>query len=343
MKLEELNAGISHHGQDETGFVFHNFLVAFDSTFNQSNHIKIKNFFEKNKHIKKWMIFSDYVLYDKKKPNDVVTFSIFPYAENFFKLGKKIDALSFKDTKKLKRINKEFINFIKKSEILNLSILLSKDRKLDPFNEREMLKTRYEMAIRQVNTWIKNQGEKVYFKQLTKNLQLVLKELDKSGANLKAIRDIEIVSSLTAYIAFQISQEIKIDTIGWFSDRDAMLSYKIAKFSKPIIYDLAFNAYHVLMYNVNEKYKEKFVFGLPEAEGRVWYDSYNRVPDLIAATLADYNYEDNICSHDKYIPVIDEILADSEKNIIYKISFNDSDNPFSAGVISLGLKKDQLK
>ncbi|EHR5677503.1 hypothetical protein KUJ39_004291, partial [Salmonella enterica] len=279
--------------------------------------------------------------YDKNKPNDVVTFSICPYAEDFFELGKRIDSLSFKDTKKLKRINKEFINFIKKSEILNLSILLSKDRKLDPLNEREMLKTRYKMAIKQINIWIENQGEKKYFKQLIKNLQLVLTELDKPGANLKAIRDIEIISSLTAYIAFQISQEIKIDTIGWFSDRDAMLSYKIAKFSKPIIYDLAYNTYHILMYNIDEEYKEKFVFGLPEAEGKVWYDSYNRVPDLIAATLADYNYEKNICSHDKYIPVIEEILADSENSIIYKISFDDPENPFSAGVISLGLKTDQ--
>lgn len=341
MKLEELNTGISHHGQDDAGFIFHNFLVAFDSTFNQSNNIKIKNFFEKNGHITKWMIFSDYVLYDKNKPNDVVTFSICPYAEDFFELGKRIDSLSFKDTKKLKRINKEFINFIKKSEILNLSILLSKDRKLDPLNEREMLKTRYKMAIKQINIWIENQGEKKYFKQLIKNLQLVLTELDKPGANLKAIRDIEIISSLTAYIAFQISQEIKIDTIGWFSDRDAMLSYKIAKFSKPIIYDLAYNTYHILMYNIDEEYKEKFVFGLPEAEGKVWYDSYNRVPDLIAATLADYNYEKNICSHDKYIPVIEEILADSENSIIYKISFDDPETPFSAGVISLGLKTDQ--
>ncbi|EFA4621460.1 hypothetical protein E0N35_17995, partial [Escherichia coli] len=239
MKLEELNTGISQHGEDKAGFVLHNFLVAFDSTFNLSNHIKIENFFQKNKHIAKWMIFSDYVLHDKNKPNDVITFSIFPYTENFFELGKKIDLLSFKDTKKLKRINKEFISFINTSEILNLSILLSKERKLDPLNEREMLKTRYKMAINQINVWIENQGEIKHFRQLINNLKLILDELDKPGANLKAIRDIEIVSSLTAYIAFQISQEIKIDIIGWFSDRDAMLSYKIAKFSKPMIYDLA--------------------------------------------------------------------------------------------------------
>lgn len=34
--------------------------------------------------------FSDYVLHDKNKPNDVITFSIFPYTENFFELGKKL-------------------------------------------------------------------------------------------------------------------------------------------------------------------------------------------------------------------------------------------------------------
>ncbi|WP_349886248.1 hypothetical protein [Pantoea ananatis] len=337
MELKELNTTIAYYGQDATGFLFHNFLVAFDSTFNQSYHIKIKDFFERNKCISKWMIFSDYVLHDKNKPNDVITFSILPYTEDFFKLGKKIESLSFKDTKKLKRINSEFIKFIKNSEILNLSILLPKERKLDSVNEREMLKTRYKMAIKQVQLWVKNQGKYKHFEVFLKNLMLILEELDKTGCNLKAIRDIEIVSSLTAYIAFQISQLIKIDTIGWFSDRDAMLSYKIAKFSKPMIFDLAFNTYHILMFNVNEEYEEEFVFGLPETEGRVWYDSYNRVPDLIAATLADYNYKENISSHDKYLPVIEDILASNDKSIIYKISFNDSKNSFLASVITLEL------
>lgn len=335
MNLNELNSGIASHGEGKSGFVIHNFLSVFNDTFNKSNNAKFKAYFKKNSEVSKWMIFSDYVLNDKNKPNDVVTFSILPYAADFFKLGETIETISFKDIKKLKRVNNCFINFINHSEILNISVILSKSRKLDPINEREMLKTRYEMAISQVKIWLSNDSANKHYESLLKNYELLLSEVCKQGANFRYIRDIEIVSSLSAYIVFQICSEIKIEVIGWFSDRDALLSYKAAKFSKPVIFDMAHNLYHNLMFQNDVNYKDSFVFGLPEREGKVWYDSYNRIPDLIAATIADYDYENNKCSHNKFIPVVEKILTNKEKNIIYKLSFDGGE--FSAGVLDLRL------
>ncbi len=286
------------------------------------------------------MIFSDYVLNDKNKPNDVVTFSILPYMADFFELGKAIETVSFKDIKKLKRVNNQFIEFINRGEILNISVILSKDRKLDPINEREMLKTRYEMAISQVKLWLLNSADNDYYKILLRNYELLLSEVCKPSANFRYIRDIEIVSSLAAYIVFQICNEIRVDVIGWFSDRDAMLSYKAAKFSKPVIFDMAHNLYHNLMFLIDNNYKDSFIFGLPETEGRVWYDAYNRIPDLIAATIADYDYENNKCSHEKFVPVIENLLTNKDKNIIYKISFDDG--AFSAGVLDICLQDESF-
>ncbi|EGQ7675197.1 hypothetical protein [Vibrio parahaemolyticus] len=336
MNFNNLNLGLENPGEGKSGFVIHNFLAALNDTFNQSNNARFKSYFKKNGDVPKWMVFSDYVLNDKSKPNDVVTFSIIPYTADFFKLSEYIDSISFKDIKKLKRVNEGFINFINSSEILNISVLLPKARKLDPINEREMLKTRYEMAINQVKIWLSNDADNKHYKTLLSNYELLLSEVCKSGANFRYIRDIEIVSSLSAYIVFQICTEVKVEIIGWFSDRDALLSYKAAKFSKPIIFDLTHNLYHNLMFQIDEDYKESFVFGLPERNGKVWYDSYNRIPDLIAATLADYNYENNQCSHDKFIPVIEKILTNKEKNIIYKLSLED--DVFSAGVLDLRLE-----
>ncbi|NYS59578.1 hypothetical protein [Vreelandella salicampi] len=338
MDLNNLGVNFLEHADVERGFVLHNFLLVFNNTFVKSNNARFKSFFEKNRNINKWMVFSDYVLDDKNKPNDVVTFSILPYTEDFFTLGKSIDKLSFKDVKKLKRVKKEFIEFINNSEIINISFIISKKRRLDPLNEKEMLITRYKMAINQIKVWISNDADNKEYLTLLKNYELMLSEVCKPRANLKYIRDIEIVSSLIAYLIFQICNEIEIEVIGWFSDRDALLSYKAAKLSKPIIFDMAHNLYHNLSFNKCEGYKEKFVFGLPEREGKVWYDSYNRIPDLIAATLADYDYENNEISHSKFKPVVEKILTNKEKNIIYELCLDG--DVFSAGVLDLAVSCD---
>ncbi|KJG12702.1 hypothetical protein [Photobacterium iliopiscarium] len=71
---------------------------------------------------------------------------------------------------------------------------------------------------KQIEIWQENQPDNNYHKQLLKVYNILLNEVHKNGANLKHIRNIEIVSSLSAYIAFQICSELNIDIIGWFSD-----------------------------------------------------------------------------------------------------------------------------
>lgn len=308
------------HGESKAGIVMHNFLSHFDETFNKSSHVLFSDFFRKNGDVSKWMIFSDYVLNDKNKSNDVITFSILPYAGDFYKLGDKIKKLSFKDVKNLKRVNAGFLEFINESEILNISVVLDKNMVLDPFNEREALKTCYKAALNQVDYWIENEGQNENYLRLKKAYNIMLDEVSRKGVNLRNIRNIEIVSNLIAYITFQVCLSSKVDIIGWFSDRDSMLTHKNGKFSMPVIFDLAYNLFHVLMSSKDENYVEKFVFGLPEQTGNLWYDSFNRIPDLIAATLADFDYKNNFCSHDKFIPVIENVITNKEKNIIYKIS-----------------------
>ena len=327
-----------HHGESKAGIVIHNFLSHFDDTFNKSSHAIFSDFFKKNKDISKWMIFSDYALNDKNKPNDVITFSILPYAGDFRELGDLVNKLSFKDVKKLKKVNLEFLDFINSSEILNISIIMDKNKTLDPFSEREMLKSCYKTALNQVNHWIENEGEKENYIRLQKAYKTLLNEVSKQGTNLRNIRNIEIVSNLIAYITFQICISLKVDTIGWFSDRDDILNHKIAKFSMPVIFDLAHNLFHVLMSSKDNDYTENFVFGLPEQTGSVWYDSFNRIPDLMAATLADYDYTNNLCSHDKFIPVVENILTNQKKCLIYKIST--LKDGFQAGYLTFSRHED---
>ncbi|EPG0327006.1 hypothetical protein ACSWSC_000170 [Vibrio alginolyticus] len=334
MKFTEFELGQADYGSSDAGFVIHHFLQRLDDTFNQSSQKNFTDFFKKNKDISKWMIFSDYAFGDRNKPNDVITFSILPYTTDFFKLSEYIDELSFKDIKRLKRVNKEFIEFVDNSEILNISIILPKKWALDPINESKALETRYKLAINQVKYWISNEGDKPYYKSLLSIYSTLLEEVMKPRPNLKAVRNIEVVSSLAAYFTYQVCLVSDVDIIGWFSDRDPMLSYKLSSFNKPVIFDLVKNNFHNYMYNSKGDYKEKFVFGLPEDKGRVWYDSYNRIPDLIAATIADFDLEKNECSHPKFVPVIDKIIVNMPYCMVFKIFYGS--NEYSSALLTFG-------
>lgn len=137
----------------EFGVPYHEFILPFDETFRKSSYHIFKCFIEnplnnnaislllKGKEgcrrtevlnilgFKKWIIVSDYV-FDKNKPQDVITFSIMPHVKDFNELKNKINTLQKKDIKHSDSINPEFIKFFQEFPIFNISISINKKFKL---------------------------------------------------------------------------------------------------------------------------------------------------------------------------------------------------------------------
>lgn len=337
MKLEkDLSETTQLEAQEKGADSMHSLMLALDDTFHKSSHNTFKSFFQKNKKYTKWMIFSDYVFDDKSKEHDVATFSLMPYFEEFDTLSESIKNLSKKDLKNTKKINPDLINFINESPILNLSFIFNKRKKLHT-DENAYFTTKFSMLAKQCKTRIENNDNPDYNKKTLKRYKLFLNELKNKNKNLKLFRNIDLISQISAYISFQMYSELNsINLIGWFSDRDSILSYKIAQFKTPLVFDLTHSLFHALVSNfMDEDYKSKLIFGLPENTGNMFYDSYNRIPDLIAGSIADYNIKENKCS-EKTLPVIENILTNKEKCIIYKLNTNVE--VFEASIIDLELQ-----
>lgn len=339
-----MNIELFQDGTAEKGFSFHYFLAAFNDTFYKSGHELFKNFFIKNRNIKKWMVFADYAFYDKKKNNDIVTFTFAPYPYNFDKISNQIEKLSFKDIKNLKKVNPEFLEFIKKSEILNISFFLDRKRRLSYDNERELFIHSFELAIKLLEEWcVTTPQNEEYYREFISKISFLIHELrNNQGVNMKAIRDIEIISNLAAYLMFEATNVIDIEKIGWFSDRDTLLSYKATKFKTPIIHDFVSVIYYLLCTSHDIEDNEKLALAIPEENGKCWYDSFNRIPDFISATLSDYNLKNNSLTHDKFRSIMEELLASNEKNLFFKINF--SEKVFSASRILIeGINRNSNK
>lgn len=318
------------------GLCLYPYLQVFDETFNKSAKEIFVNFFRNNADIKKWMVFTDYAFYDKQKFSDVVTYSFVPYMQDFKGASEVLAKASFKDMKHLNRVNEEFIELIKDNPILNIGVSLDRKRRLSFNDESRDLLVTFELLEGMLENWcITTPEASGHYENFLSDIVSIKVDLKGKGANLKIIRDIYIVSSLAAYLMFEVAKAIDLDTIGWFSDRDRLLSYKGAKFKSPIIFNLTHTLYHLFCEHQKIDSKNNPLFGVPEDVGPVWYDSFLRIPDLICATLADYDPVRKIFSHDKFVPVYEKLLASNDHNLFFQLTFRKKEQAFEATRVTL--------
>lgn len=176
--------------------------------------------------------------------------------------------------------------------------------------------------IAQLEQWcITTPTERPEYLQSIKKFKNTQKLVNSPGAKPKAIRDIKIVSSLAAYLMAKLSSRTRIDIIGWFSDRDAMLNFKSEKLGH-YMFDSTIYLHHALITATSNKKPSKICFGIPELEGKMWYDSLIRVPDLLAGNLADHNRKEDKLSHEKYSPIVRKLFTAEKRNIFFRIDFS---------------------
>lgn len=324
------------------GFSVHYFLAAFNDTFYKSSKDQFDSYLNEFSHVKKWIICSDYALYDKRKKNDVITFSLIPYILNFEDYSKLINSLSPRDLKKTKAVNNKFFEFLIDGPIFNISICLDRHRRLHT-DEKYFFQKKYEMMVKQLNVWCETTSEHAaHYQELIKKIEILHSTVSSLGANFKVLRDIEILSSLAAYIAFEVTKKIHIEKIGWFSDRDSLLSFKAGKFKTPIIFDLVHHLYYLFCESEGINSKENLVLGVPDDGSQpLWYDALNRIPDLLAGTLSDLDLKSNLCSHDKFIPVRDKLFTNEARNIFFNIRF--TKEQYSVGRLTWQTEQNKTK
>ncbi|WP_312271587.1 hypothetical protein [Pseudomonas sp.] len=322
--------------EGDYGIPLHYFLAHFNESFKQSGGTILDAYLKEFDYVTKWLLVSDYAFYDKNKKHDIVTFSLIPYIASFERMRDVLGGLAPADLKKIRKVKKEFIHFLASGPVFNINIKLDRDRKLHT-DERLYHRRKIEMLIAQLEHWAKTTpaGIDNYKRQIKmlRNLDLIV---NSSGGNLKAIRDIEIVSSLAAYLMSEVTSRTNVEVIGWFSDRDALLNFKAAKLGN-LIFEMVDLYYYALCYNLNESSKADLIIGLPEEKNSVWYDTLIRIPDLLAGTFADFDYENNVLSHDKFVSVVDGLFLAEKRNLFYNINFGDK---LSAGRMMWGLRHD---
>ena len=315
MKYEKIDIN-SNSSIKTTQIVHPEFYVDVYENLKSSSFFK--DFAINNKNSNSWFIFSDYCLDDKNKPNNVMSFSIIAVKDikKFKIIGEALKILQKKDCKDSKEINPAFLNFISLLPIFNISYVLPDKRnftKAFDFNELEFLKIRYESLK---HFFLRAQAFPTIgkdFSERIKDIKFIQTKLNSKSVNLRIFRDIEIITSIITSIVCLISEHTKRgnQTFSWFSDRDSLLTYESGNLSAPLVFAII-NA----SLNSLSIYKNKVAFYHPEPSFTFDTDHFNRIPDIVAATLADMS--ETTVSNKKYIPILNNYLTLEEKNHVAK-------------------------
>lgn len=264
-------------------------------------------------------MYSDYCLGDGSKPNEIVSFTIMPYDDYPDIIKNRILSLSPTDIKKKRAVNPNFIAYLKEKRLLHINFILGSRKGLtqaEGFSEKDIVILSIDKTAKMLDEWCNNTpSEADYFKGIKKKLNKTKNELSKKSNNYILFRDVTLISLLAGYLTYMFTKIGKAKMFGWFSDRDRLVD----AYNK-LAADLFVINHHALCERDSiDSSITQIVFGVPETDGKVWYDEMNRLPDHIAGTLADWNIENNSTTKSKFISMLEDCIADNPYLIILRL------------------------
>lgn len=282
----------------------------------------LNDFLAQTNYCPRWMLYSDYCLDDRSKPNDVITYVLVPYLgeEQYKEMDDTIHNTQSSDIKKVRSVNTEFMEYLKSKGWFSFSFILDERKNLLGNSHTERVDNVRQILdeIKQgVLRWKKNAKDKEpidYYDEVIKKLDVELSSLSPKS-NIKEMMDILLITLLGAYCSAMILKRLpQLEIFGWFPDRDSI---------NEACNQIAFPMFHVLQYNHMGGTQYQFVTTVPDNTVKPFYDNYNRIADYICGTLADYDLQQNVVSKDKFSEVLKGLVADNEHIKIYRLSVVD--------------------
>ncbi|MBI1227612.1 MAG: hypothetical protein GC192_20430 [Bacteroidetes bacterium] len=277
------------------------------------------SYFKEFGHADKWMCVSDYA-FDKKKSNNVITFSLFPYVMDMFSLSQLIKMLSPKEIKNTSKTNFNFVDFIKISPFLTFSFIVNDYENLFYETREAMIEnyiSTFEGLYKSVSTIKCNSIEiKEYYDNAIVKINKVINCL-KENKKIRIIERLLLVTSIGSILSAQVANRTNSKIFSWFSDRDSI---------NDVADNISNELFHLLFSEHLIDNDCVFVAAPSSSKDEEWYGEMVKIPDFITGVLADYNINTKWVSHKKFEYPIKELLADNNRNVfMMKLDFKAGD------------------
>ena len=277
----------------------------------------IQEFLRRASYSPKWMLYSDYCLDDKNKPNDVLSFVLIPFIneEKYHELEQKIKETQPVDIKHTRSVSSEFMDYIKTQAVFSFSFIVNDRQLLFGTDEAEQVKTVEQILNGWKTGFIKwrdnaeNEQQRDGYKDTIAKINKQLREIFLKK-KVKDQIDVLLITVLAAYYTASILKQLpEIQIFGWFPDRDK---------TNEMCEGLAVPLFNALQYEYLGARQYQFCAAKPDSRTVPFYDNENRIADIICGTIADYNLKENLISKDKFDEVLQGLMADNMFAKVYR-------------------------
>lgn len=285
--------------------------------------VQVAEFLKRASYSSKWMLYSDYCLDDKNKPNDVLSFVLIPFIseEKYQELEQKINETQPVDIKHTRSISSDFMDYIKTQAVFSFSFIVNDRHLLFGTEEAERVKT----VEKILNGWKEgfsrwrdnadNEQQRDGYKDTIAKINKQLREIFLKK-KVKDQIDVLLITILAAYYTASILKQLpNIEIFGWFPDRDK---------TNETCDGLAVPIFNALQYEFMGARQYQLCAAKPDSQTVPFYDNENRIADIICGTIADYNITENLISKDKFDEVLKGLMADNMFVKVYRF-FVDGD------------------
>lgn len=291
-------------------------LRLIENTVEKSAITDFRKFIANHHDVTKWILCSDFCFDDKGKPNDVISFVLYPYIFDFTQWQEIIDTLQATDIKNTRHISEDFRKFTHLGLLFSFNFVFDKSGTFfDKWRNKDVLISIADQYIGMMDTWkITTPHRADMYDEFQRDLRRLRSEMNAKNFNVKLFHRTVVTVYLASYIKYLLFREIdKMEIFSWLPDRDKMTSL-----SNGVYKDLFVIISHCFCAQSlpEEKYKgvTELVPANPNEE--MFWDSLNRTADIICGVLADHNIETNEVSKDKHLEGVEGILADNPNIVL---------------------------
>ncbi len=285
-------------------------INALDETINKSTICDFNEFILKYNDVSKWTMHSDYCVGDKNKPNDVISFIIFPYIIEFSDWKEIVNSIQKKDLKHTRKIEDDFCKLLNEELFFGISFILDKKSVFDSFKDKEVIMPLLDNYVKLVEKWQDASNDKTYHKETLKKLNLIKEKSRKKNFNYKLLGEIFIVCFLASYLKMLLikgNENIKL--FSWVSDRDKITTWNGGIHNE--IFHIISESLCIKKIENYQKRDVKTIYLSNDVE-ITFLDEMNRVADYICGSLADFDYSNCLVSAQKHCELIEKVISDNK-------------------------------
>src|ERR1039458_844535 len=273
-------------------------------------------------HTDRWLLFSDYVLNQPGRTNDVFSFTLMPAGEYLATLTAEVAVTARRDFKDIARVNEPMMRLLTDERFFTLCLIVNPLRVLT----RNVAQVR-RILDRGIVAMDNVRGALANHQHILKLKRLRLQAASPSF-NIRLLDNILLATSVASYLSYRLCAARDVTRLGWFSDRDSITAAHDAIANNFYAINVAgfcrqqMNGWPGPALGVNARLDR----------GPLWCDCFLRLPDYYAGMAAAWDFErDSIpATPIKYRQILADAIASHPTMHLLRMDFKHLDDTIAA-------------